>query len=440
MMSIVIKTGSVRTTVSSQTIVRVRRGSRSFFGGGQNSSSSSSRGKTNHQYSYRSLFSSARRDPGLEITSVLSDPKEVEGPTGLPSRAEQIRRLQQPINNGDSFDVLVIGGGATGAGIALDATMRGLQTACIERGDFASETSSRSTKLIWAGIKYMATATSILLSKQLLTSPVKTVKGFYLEMKMVFHCHQERQFMMDQQRHLCNWVPIAMPFTEWHVSPPPFKHPLFSFFPILAPPVLKIYDSLSYFQCPPSFIMTKKKAREIFPQLEDKDLKYCAVFYEAQHNDARTNIAIAMTAAEKGAAITNYVEMINTIKDPSTGKVIGVHAIDRMTGNSFEIRAKRVIFAGGPFTDSMREMEVDTEEAREKMPAAVRGASGTHIVLPGYYCPNEMGLLDYNTSDGRFLFMLPWEGHTLVGTTDTKGPVRKPTNLVFISCLEKVKE
>uniref|UniRef100_A0A7S4EQB9 Glycerol-3-phosphate dehydrogenase n=3 Tax=Pseudo-nitzschia australis TaxID=44445 RepID=A0A7S4EQB9_9STRA len=422
MMSIVIKTGSVRTTVSSQTIVRVRRGSRSFFGGGQNSSSSSSRGKTNHQYSYRSLFSSARRDPGLEITSVLSDPKEVEGPTGLPSRAEQIRRLQQPINNGDSFDVLVIGGGATGAGIALDATMRGLQTACIERGDFASETSSRSTKLIWAGIKYMATATSILLSKQLLTSPVKTVKGFYLEMKMVFHCHQERQFMMDQQRHLCNWVPIAMPFTEWHVSPPPFKHPLFSFFPILAPPVLKIYDSLSYFQCPPSFIMTKKKAREIFPQLEDKDLKYCAVFYEAQHNDARTNIAIAMTAAEKGAAITNYVEMINTIKDPSTGKVIGVHAIDRMTGNSFEIRAKRVIFAGGPFTDSMREMEVDTEEAREKMPAAVRGASGTHIVLPGYYCPNEMGLLDYNTSDGRFLFMLPWEGHTLVGTTDTKGP------------------
>jgi len=413
---------SVPATLS-QTIVRVRLGkvSRSFFSGRQKHSSS--KGNTNQQRSYRSSFMSAKRDPGLEATGVISDPKEVEAPLGLPSRAEQIRRLQRPID-GSSFDILVIGGGATGAGIALDASMRGLKTACIERGDFASETSSRSTKLIWAGIKYMATATSTLLSVQLLTNPAQTLKDFYSEMKMVFHCHQERQFMMDQQRHLCNWVPIAMPFTEWFISPPPFKHPLFSLFPILAPPVLKIYDSLSFFKCPPSFIMTKSKVREVFPQLEEKDLKYCAVFYEAQHNDARTNVAIAMTAAEKGAAITNYVEMMDTIKDPSTGKVIGVRAVDRMTGNTFEIRAKRVVFAGGPFTDSLREMEVDTEEARERMPGAVRGASGTHIVLPGYYCPNEMGLLDYNTSDGRFLFMLPWEGHTLVGTTDTKGPAK----------------
>lgn len=417
--SLVTKTGSVTTTVFSQTMVRVRLGksNRSFFSWRQNRNSS--KGNTKQQRSYRSL--SAKRDPGLEVTGVVSDPDEVEAPLGLPSRAEQIRRLQQP-TDGDSFDVLVIGGGATGAGIALDASMRGLKTACIERGDFASETSSRSTKLIWAGIKYMATATSTLLSPQLFTNPAKTVKDFYTEMKMVFHCHQERQFMMEQQRHLCNWVPIAMPFTEWHISPPPFKHPLFGLFPILAPPVLKIYDSLSFFKCPPSFIMTKRKAREVFPQLEEKDLKYCAVFYEAQHNDARTNVAIAMTAAEKGAAITNYVEMIDTIKDPSTGKVIGVHAEDRMTGNTFEIRAKHVVFAGGPFTDSMRELEADSEEERVKMPKAVRGASGTHIVLPGYYCPNEMGLLDYNTSDGRFLFMLPWEGHTLVGTTDTKGP------------------
>ena len=387
--SIATKTSSVTTMASSQTIVRVRLGkhSRSFFSGGQKNGSSKSH--TNQQRSYRSIFSSAKRDPGLEVTGVISDPKEVEAPRGLPSRAEQIRRLQRPIDD-DPFDVLVIGGGATGAGVALDAAMRGLQTACIERGDFASETSSRSTKLIWAGIKYMATATSTLLSPQLLTNPIQTVKEFYSEMKMVFHCHQERQFMMDKQRHLCNWVPIAMPFTEWHISPPPFKHPLFGFFPVLAPPVLKIYDSLSYFQCPPSYILTKKRAREVFPQLEEKGLKYCAVFYEAQHNDARTNVAIAMTAAEKGAAITNYVEMVDTIKDPSTGKVIGVHAVDRMTGRTFEIRAKRVIFAGGPFTDSMREMEVDSEEAREKMPAAVRGASGTHIVLPGYYCPNEV--------------------------------------------------
>ena len=416
--SLGMRTCSARTNAFSQKVVRARldKPNRTFFSG-------RSRQKTRQQRFYQTTLSSAKRDPGLEATSVLSDPKEVEAPKGLPSRAEQIRRLQKSSAE-DTFDVLVIGGGATGSGIALDASMRGMKTACIERGDFASETSSRSTKLIWAGIKYMATATSMLLSKKFLMNPPQTMKDFYSEMKMVFHCHQERAFMMDQNQHLCNWVPICMPFTEWHISPPPFKHPLFGFFPILAPPVLKIYDALSFFKCPPSFIMSSSKAKEVFPQLSTKDLKYCAVFYEAQHNDARTNVAIAMTAAEKGATIANYVEMIDTIKDPSTGKVIGVLAVDRMTGETFEIRAKRVVFAGGPFTDGLREMEVDSEEDKEKMPKAVRGASGTHIVLPSYYCPNEMGLLDYNTSDGRFLFMLPWQGHTLVGTTDTKGPAQ----------------
>ena len=377
------KTGPSTTMVLSQTMVRVRVGkaNRSFFSGRSKGSN------TNQQRSYRSSIFAAKRDPGLEVTGVLSDPKEVEAPKGLPSRAEQVRRLQKP---DEVFDILVIGGGATGSGIALDASIRGLKTACIERGDFASETSSRSTKLIWAGIKYMATAASALLSTKLVTNPAQTVKDFYSEMKMVFHCHQERHFMMDKNSHLCNWVPICMPFTEWHISPPPFKHPLFGFFPILAPPVLKVYDSLSFFKCPPSFIMSAKKAWEVFPQLSEKDLKYCAVFYEAQHNDARTNVAIAMTAAEKGATIANYVEMMDTIKDPSTGKVVGVHAVDRMTGNTFEIKAKRVVFAGGPFTDGMREMEMDTDEDREKMRPAVRGASGTHIVLPAYYCPNEV--------------------------------------------------
>lgn len=125
--------------------------------------------------------------------------KEVSGPKGIPSRAEQIRRLKSSsrfasIKHSDSesepYDVLVIGGGATGAGIAFDAATRtdlpsGLRVACIERGDFASETSSRSTKLIWAGIKYLASASAALLSWDLLTSPVTTVKDFYSEFSMV---------------------------------------------------------------------------------------------------------------------------------------------------------------------------------------------------------------------------------------------------------------
>jgi len=161
----------------------------------------------------------------------------------------------------------------------------------------------------------------------------------------------------------------------------------------------------------------KKKAHELFPQLNEKQLKYAAVFYEAQHNDARTCIAIAMTAAEKGAKIANYVEMKEAIHDEN-GVVIGIHAVDRVKNEKFEIYSKNVVFAGGPFTDKLRELEHG--DSKEKMAEAVRGASGSHVVLPGYYSPNGMGLLDYNTSDGRFLFFLPWQNHTLVGTTDRK--------------------
>jgi hypothetical protein len=129
---------------------------RTFFSGGNQHQRSGSSGSSNgsskswFRRSFTSTKISTSRDPGLAVTSVISDPKEIEGPRGVPSRAEQIRRLQSlTIHDHGAFDILVIGGGATGAGIAMDAAQRGLQTACIERGDFSSETSSRSTKLIW---------------------------------------------------------------------------------------------------------------------------------------------------------------------------------------------------------------------------------------------------------------------------------------------------
>ena len=329
-------------------------------------------------------LSTSPRDSGLEWTSVVSNPREVPGPEGLPSRAEQVRRLQN--SKQTPYDVLIIGGGATGAGCALDGAARGLRVACIERGDFGSETSSRSTKLIWAGIRYMATATVALLSKNLLYHPVDSVRDFIAEMKMILACHKERRYMTTKQSHLCNWVPIAIPFSSWHVSPPPFGHPLFGLFPILAPIVLKFYDSLSGFTCPPSYVMSQTVARNKFPQLANRDIKYCAVFYEAQHNDARTNLAIAMSAAEHGAHITNYVEMVDIIKGED-GKVVGCKAVDRTTNHEFEIHATKIVLAGGPFTDLMREMEHEHERDMSK---TVRTASGTHIVLPGYYCPNNV--------------------------------------------------
>lgn len=337
---------------------------------------------------------------------------------------------------------MVIGGGATGTGSALDAASRGMSVACLERGDFGGETSSRSTKLIWAGIRYLATASVSILSPRLLTAPVETMREFLGEIKMVMNCHRERRYMTSKQRHLTHWVPIAVPFSSWHVSPPPFNHWLFGFFPVLAPLVFKIYDGMSAFTCPPSYVMGKAKTRRMFPQLSNQDIKYCAVFFEAQHNDARTNVAIALSAAESGADIANYVEMKGILWDDK-GRAAGVRAKDRMTGKEMDVWAKRIVFAGGPFTDKLRRMEhcgstgsddiaankggEDTELSTDGgdagngyMIPAVSGAAGTHVVLPGYYCPNNIGLLDYNTSDGRFLFFLPWQKHTLVGTTDTK--------------------
>lgn len=167
--------------------------------------------------------------------------------SGVPARSDQVDRLR----HGDEFDVLVVGGGSVGAGVALDAQTRGLSVACIERGDFASETSSRSTKLLWAGIRYLATAAAGLLRTTNFSRPLEALEDFRAEIAMVLNCHRERRYMIEQQPHLCHWIPIALPFTSLKVDPPPFGHPLFGFFPVLAPLVFKVYDAMSSFSCPP---------------------------------------------------------------------------------------------------------------------------------------------------------------------------------------------
>lgn len=141
-------------------------------------------------------------------------------------------------------------------------------------------------------------------------------------------------------------------------------------------------------------------------------MKYCSIFYEGQHDDARTNLALAQTSAQHGAAVANYVEVQGLLKDPLTQKVIGVVAKDLLSNELFEVHAKSIVFCGGPFTDELRKLE------DPNCKNVVSGAGGIHIVLPSYYAPNGIGLVDMSTSDGRFLFFLPWEGHVVVGTTD----------------------
>ncbi|XP_078142332.1 glycerol-3-phosphate dehydrogenase, mitochondrial-like [Centroberyx gerrardi] len=304
----------------------------------------------------------------------------------LPSRQAQLVALRST----QEFDVLIVGGGATGSGCALDAVTRNLKTALVERDDFSSGTSSRSTKLIHGGVRYLQKA---------------IMKLDYEQYTMVKEALHERSNLLAVAPHLSAPLPIMLPVYKWWQLPYYWAG-------------IKMYDLVAGAQClKSSYILSKNKALELFPMLKKDKLVGAIVYYDGQHNDARMNLAIALTAARYGAAIANYTEVVHLLKraDPQTGKerVCGAHCRDVITGQEFDVRAKCVINATGPFTDALRKMD------DQKNPNICQPSAGVHIVIPGYYSPDNMGLLDPATSDGRVIFFLPWERMTIAGTTDT---------------------
>jgi len=302
----------------------------------------------------------------------------------LPTRAAQLASLRT-----EQFDVLVIGGGATGSGCALDSTTRGLKTAMVELDDFSSGTSSRSTKLIHGGVRYLQ----------------KAIMGLdYEQYKMVKEALHERANLLDIAPHLSFPLPIMLPVYRWWQLPYFWAG-------------IKAYDLVSGADClEASYVLTKGRALEQFPMLKKNKLCGAIVYYDGMHNDARMNISIAISAARLGATIANHTRVLSLLKDGS-GKVSGARCRDELTGEEFEVKAKSVINATGPFTDSIRKM--DDGQTRD----IVCPSAGIHIMLPDYYSPVSMGLLDPATSDGRVIFFLPWQGLTIAGTTDTPCPV-----------------
>lgn len=163
----------------------------------------------------------------------------------IPTRSEVLAKLRSE----GELDVLVIGAGATGAGVALDGALRGMKIACIDKGDFSSETSSRSTKLIWGGSRYLVLAFVSLLNgdMRLLKHPVSTIKKFIADFKMVLNCHRERKFLLLEQPHLTNWIPIAVPLSKWLLWPPPFDFAPAAIGPLgLFPAFFKFVSYLHY--------------------------------------------------------------------------------------------------------------------------------------------------------------------------------------------------
>ncbi|XP_006125720.1 glycerol-3-phosphate dehydrogenase, mitochondrial [Pelodiscus sinensis] len=333
-----------------------------------------------------SQLSEYRNKHGNSMYVQAAEPVNIPMKNSFPSRDDQLLALQ----NTSEFDVLVIGGGATGCGCALDAVTRGLKTALVERDDFSSGTSSRSTKLIHGGVRYLQKA---------------IMRLDFEQYRMVKEALHERANLLEIAPHLSGPLPIMLPVYKWWQLPYYWVG-------------IKLYDLVAGSQClKSSYVLSKSRALELFPMLQKDRLVGAIVYYDGQHNDARMNLAIALTAARYGAATANYTEVVHLLKktDPKSGKerVCGARCRDVLTGQEFDVKAKCVINATGPFTDSIRKMD-DQEVSNICQPSA-----GVHIVMPGYYSPDNMGLLDPATSDGRVIFFLPWEKMTIAGTTDT---------------------
>jgi len=335
------------------------------------------------------------QSPSLDVddeslpSTLPRDPWRVAS-TPLPTRRQMMDDLKTQKKH--KFDVLIIGGGATGAGCALDAATRGLSACALEGEDFGAGSSGRSTKLVHGGVRYLEKAVFQLDGGQL---------------KLVFEALMERKTLLKNAPHLTRALPIATPCYEWWEVPYYWVG-------------MKAYDLVAGTQgLTLSSFARAKRIGEMFPQLAqkrmdvgEKTLKGSIVYYDGQFDDSRLNVALACTAAHAGATVVNHTRVIKFHKDGE--RVIGVRARDMLNGNEFDVYAKTIINASGPFTDDVRKMS-DENAKGIMMPSA-----GAHITLPAYYCPNGMGLIVPKTKDGRVVFLLPWLGACIAGTTDKK--------------------
>ncbi len=299
-------------------------------------------------------------------------------------RQDNLKKLKA----GSPFDLIIIGGGATGCGVALDAASRGLKVALIEKNDFSEGTSSRSTKLVHGGVRYLEMAVK------------KLDRVQYNLVKDGLH---ERGLLLKNARHLSNRLALVTPLYKWFDVPYVFAG-------------LKFYDILSGKQnIGHSRLLSRKEALRRFPGLKSEGLKAGVLYYDGQFHDARMALSLALTAEQQGAVITNHVAVTGLLKDGE--KLSGVKLTDSLNGDTWQIKAKGIINATGPFVDSIRLMD------NQAAPKILSASTGIHIILDKRFAPPDTGLMIPETEDGRVLFVLPWEGHALIGTTDEPAEV-----------------
>jgi glycerol-3-phosphate dehydrogenase len=278
----------------------------------------------------------------------------------------------------EPWDLIVIGGGATGVGVALDAAARGYEALLLEQHDFGKGTSSRSTKLVHGGVRYLEQG----------------------NVSLVMEALKERGILRQNAPHLAGDLGFVVPNYEWWETP---------FYGI----GLKVYNALAgKYGFGASEILSKEETLARLPTIKKEGLRGGVVYYDGQFDDARLLVNMAMTAAEQGAVLLNYAP-VSALHRDADGFVDGVHATDLESGQGFDARARIVINAAGPFCDAVRRL---AEPAAAPM---IAPSQGIHLVFSGDFLTGGNAIMVPHTSDGRVLFAIPWHGHTLVGTTDT---------------------
>ena len=300
------------------------------------------------------------------------------------SRNKQLETLKQT-----NWDIIIIGGGASGLGVAVDAISRGFKTVLFEQVDFAKGTSSKSTKLIHGGVRYLANG----------------------NLKLVTEGLKERGLLSKNARHLFNTQEFIIPNYKW------WKGYFYAF-------GLKLYDYLSHkFSLGHSKLIKRKTVIKQLPNLLHTHLVSGVSYFDGQFDDARLALNLAQTAIEKGATVLNYMKVIGLLKKDEN--IIGVKVKNTETDEVFNVKSKVVINASGIFTDKILKMY------NPKHKKTVVPSQGVHLVLDASFLNSEKAIMIPKTSDGRVLFVIPWQGKVIVGTTDTliKKPILEPVAL-----------
>lgn len=296
------------------------------------------------------------------------------------NRKALITRLQSQTTD---WDFIIIGGGATGVGVAIDAASRGYNTLLLEQNDFGKGTSSRSTKLAHGGVRYLQQG----------------------NIALVLEALRERGLLRDNAPHLVHDLAFVVPnYTWWEAGFYGFG--------------LKVYDLMAgRHGFGPSRLLSLEKTRERIPTIETRDLIGGVIYYDGQFDDARLIINMVQTASNLGATLLNYMDVSGLIKSDNMTR--GVEVRDTESGEIFELHGRVVINATGPFTDLVRKME--DSDAKPM----VRPSQGIHLVLDKSFLPGDSAIMVPHTDDGRVMFAIPWHDRVVVGTTDT--PITEAT-------------